>query len=76
MKAIDIILVIMFLLIAIGVIYGYQLLKQQGVQCVRDPLKYGIKEINRQNNYSLVCTCSMGKNAFTLSEEGVKPFNP
>lgn len=76
MKALDIILIFMFLLIVVGVAYGFIALKNDGTKCIRDPIKYGITEINKQNNESLQCTCSMGQNSFTLSEEGVKPFNP
>lgn len=61
----ELIAVILFLIIAIVVLIQ---LNKESVQCVQQPINYGFRELQKQYNGTLMCTCSL------ISNKPVKPF--
>lgn len=47
------VLIIMIIILVVG----FFMLRTDGVQCINNPLQYGIDELANNNNAAIQCTC-------------------
>jgi len=76
--AYDLTLMGVFLIMIILLAYVLFQIKTTGVECVGDPLVYGVNQLEKKYDSEFSCTCSLANPKYTpstLTNKGLIPFS-